>query len=391
MFRRGLGRSAAALVAAIVLVAPAAAEAKNLREEVFDHYVQGLGRNPDPTGFLHFTRNAAGRCAAGLAESGRSLLLSGEYAGRNRSNHQRVYDVYRTILQREPDSGGYSHYRSRLDSGWSWTWVVDTINGSAEAQNRRTSICNVTDLPVRWVHMGDSFSSGTGTRSYYDASCERSWAAYPYLTSIPQGGWTSLRFVACGGAKTGLQGSPNALKDLWQMQLPHLDRATGIVTFSIGGNDANFSAIALQCAKPWPTTCWGDLDKAEAIIRHDLPGRYDRIIAEVKRRSPAARIVLVGYPRLFGPQECNGVGFTSIGEQERMIELINLLASVTSAAASRGGVRYADVRSKFTGHHICTGSNEWINGASSPTSESYHPNSNGHRLGYAPVVGPKIG
>ena len=31
-------------------------------------------------------------------------------------------------------------------------------------------------------------------------------------------------------------------------------------------------------------------------------------------------------------------------------------------------------------------STEWLNGLSSPTSDSYHPNRNGHKLGYEPLV-----
>src|SRR2546422_548278 len=36
-------------------------------------------------------------------------------------------------------------------------------------------------LATRYVALGDSYSSGTGTRTYYDSSCQRSVYAYPDL------------------------------------------------------------------------------------------------------------------------------------------------------------------------------------------------------------------
>src|SRR4051812_3105794 len=36
-------------------------------------------------------------------------------------------------------------------------------------------------LATKYVALGDSYSSGTGTRTFYEASCQRSVYAYPYL------------------------------------------------------------------------------------------------------------------------------------------------------------------------------------------------------------------
>jgi len=49
------------------------------------------------------------------------------------------------------------------------------------------------------------------------------------------------------------------------------------------------------------------------------------------------------------------------------------------------GFVFEDAIPPFTGHAICS-SSEWLNGLSNPTSESYHPNTNGHKLGYEPLV-----
>ena len=43
-----------------------------------------------------------------------------------------------------------------------------------------------------------------------------------------------------------------------------------------------------------------------------------------------------------------------------------------------GGFTFVNPTSKFVGHAVCDNV-EWLNGLSSPTTESYHPNIAGHR------------
>ena len=54
----------------------------------------------------------------------------------------------------------------------------------------------------RYVALGDSYSSGTGTRTYFDSGCQRSTYAYPSLIDVQRPN-TDLVFAACSGAKTG--------------------------------------------------------------------------------------------------------------------------------------------------------------------------------------------
>ena len=75
-----------------------------------------------------------------------------------------------------------------------------------------------------------------------------------------------------------------------------------------------------------------------------------------------------------------------------MNETAELMKSVISAAATRAGTNFVfrDVIPAFIGHAVCDGgggsSTEWINGLSSPTSESYHPKVAGHLNGYYPAI-----
>ncbi len=85
-----------------------------------------------------------------------------------------------------------------------------------------------------YVALGDSYSSGTGTRTYISdgTSCYRSVYAYPSLDAAQLG--LSLTFRACSGAKVA---------DVTNTQLSALTTSTAYVTISVGGNDAGFADV----------------------------------------------------------------------------------------------------------------------------------------------------
>ena len=91
-----------------------------------------------------------------------------------------------------------------------------------------------TSLPASaagsaYVALGDSYSSGVGTRSYLNdgTSCQRSVYAYPSLIASAKG--YALNFRACSGA---------TVADVTNTQLSALSASTAYVTMSVGGNDA---------------------------------------------------------------------------------------------------------------------------------------------------------
>ncbi|WP_279579992.1 SGNH/GDSL hydrolase family protein [Fodinicola feengrottensis] len=159
-----------------------------------------------------------------------------------------------------------------------------------------------------YTALGDSYSSGVGTRSYtYDnTSCKRSNYAYPVLDAQRLG--LTLTFAACSGARV-----PDVLN-----QLGSLSASTADVTVTVGGNDAGFSSVITQCAKPWPYTCGGDIDKAQTYIRNTLPGVLDGLYTKIHTLAPNAKVVVVGYPRLFNGQQCNAGARISPDEMSRL-------------------------------------------------------------------------
>ncbi len=238
-------------------------------------------------------------------------------------------------------------------------------------------------MATKYVALGDSYSSGTGTRTFYESTCQRSVYAYPYLLHNAHPEWTFVD-AACSGAKTG---------DLINTQAASLTSDTNWVTYTIGGNDAGFSSVITTCAQPsWASDCDGAINTAQSYIQNTLPGRLDLVNNTIKSHSPSAKVIVLDYPKLFNGEDCNAFTWFSPSEESRLNQTAEMLRTVESAAASRAGANFIfrDVIPPFVGHAVCDGgggsSTEWINGLSNPTSESYHPKVTGHADGYYPVV-----
>lgn len=232
-----------------------------------------------------------------------------------------------------------------------------------------------------YVALGDSYSSGTGTRSYISdgTSCQRSTYAYPSLIASARG--YSLNFRACSGA---------TVTDVTNTQLSALGSSTSYVSISVGGNDAGFADVLTECATPWwAGDCNGAIDDAQYYINNVLPGRLSTLYASIRSKAPNAKVVVVGYPRIFMGEDCNAGTWFSPAEMTRLNQTADLLNSRTSTQASAKGFSFANPTSRFVGHAVCDDV-EWINGLSNPISESYHPNKAGQASGYTPTVSPLL-
>lgn len=228
-----------------------------------------------------------------------------------------------------------------------------------------------------YVALGDSYSSGTGTRTYINdgTECLRSTYAYASLTAAAKG--YSLNFRACSGA---------VVADVTSTQLSALGSGTRYVTISVGGNDAGFADVLTECALPaWASDCAGAVAAARTFISNTLPARLNTLYASIRTKAPNAKVVVVGYPKIFMGEDCNLATFFSPEDETALNNAVVLINSVTSTAASARGFTFANPVSRFTGHAVCD-STEWINGFSNPVQESYHPNRLGHSNGYLPLV-----
>lgn len=232
-----------------------------------------------------------------------------------------------------------------------------------------------------YVALGDSYSSGVGTRTYISdgTSCQRSNAAFPALLAAQKG--YTLNFRACSGATTAT---------VTNTQLSALTSSTRYVTMSVGGNDAGFANVITECAKPsWSSNCNGAIDTAQSFINNTLPGRLSTLFSSIRSRASTAKVVIVGYPRIFNGEDCNAGTFFSSDEMTRLNATADLLNSKLSSAAAARSYTFANPTSRFVGHAVCADT-EWINGLSNPVSESYHPNTAGHSSGYTPLISPLL-
>ncbi len=155
----------------------------------------------------------------------------------------------------------------------------------------------------QYVALGDSYSSGVGTRTYYNdgTSCQRSPDAYGPLISSARG--YTLSFQACSGAKT---------TDVNSSQLGTLSSTTNMATITIGGNDAGFSNVIINCAAYY-FTCDSAINNANTFIKNQLPGLLDTTYGDIRSHAPNAHVVVLGYPHLFTSdgKTCNFNALTS--------------------------------------------------------------------------------
>ncbi|KQX77406.1 MULTISPECIES: SGNH/GDSL hydrolase family protein [unclassified Streptomyces] len=244
------------------------------------------------------------------------------------------------------------------------------LTGAASAQGAQLAATG------GYVALGDSYSSGVGAGSYISSSgnCKRSTKAYPYLWNAAHGP-SSFTFAACSGARTD---------EVLASQLGGLNSSTGLVSITVGGNDAGFADVMTTCVTGSDSTCLSRINTARAYVDSTLPGRLDTVYSSIRAKAPNARVVVIGYPRFYK------LGTVCLGLSETKRSAINNAADYLDAATARRaaahGFVFGDVRTPFAGHEICSGSSwlhslNWLN-----IGESYHPTASGQSGGYLPVL-----
>ncbi|WP_372410664.1 SGNH/GDSL hydrolase family protein [Streptomyces luteireticuli] len=224
-----------------------------------------------------------------------------------------------------------------------------------------------------YAALGDSFSSGLGAHDYDAASgaCFRSphaygprWAAAHHVADFC--------FPACAGATA---------HDLVTGQLPALGPETALVTLTLGGNDVDYARVMQACSIGLSASCAAEADRAERAMDRTLPARLDEAYAAIAHRAPRARVIVLGYPHLFGGAPCL---IPAPPRAHRLDAAVDHLDAVIADRTRAAGFAYADPRGRFAGHGACA-ADPWINGAGLAVQESYHPNGEGYR-GYESLL-----
>jgi len=219
---------------------------------------------------------------------------------------------------------------------------------------------SAADTPRPLVGLGDSYSSGEANPPFDPAApgCDRSADAWPVLTA-EQLGRPAVN-LACSGAQTKDVVNPYKGQPAQVDALKALRPRPRVVTITIGGNDAGFSTVLGACVL---TDCvdTGAVAAAKVTILTVLPGRLVDTYRAVRKAAPGAKLVVVGYPRLFPRRQAAVTTCPWLTNTERRAvnaagDLLNLEIRL---AAWRAGARYVDVSNTLSGHELCT-SDSWV-------------------------------
>lgn len=240
---------------------------------------------------------------------------------------------------------------------------------------------------VSYVAMGDSYTSGPGLSPAAPESppeCGRAAINYPHLAASALG--LSLTDVSCSGASR-LDFTSAQYADQ-PPQFDALDEGTEVVSVGMGGNDNDiFGRLAYGCAqadesdsseKGAPCKHEYGREEAEAVKQDAAP--YTEAIAQIRTRSPYAKVFIVGAPDIasaHGPGCFEAVPWTPADfHWANSIEL--KFNAMLKKAAKRDGYTFVNVYSDSIGHDVCEGLGvRWIEPLIDPHGAALHPNALG--------------
>ncbi|KND39481.1 SGNH/GDSL hydrolase family protein [Streptomyces acidiscabies] len=260
-----------------------------------------------------------------------------------------------------------------------------------------------------YVALGDSYTAGPKIpgQAGVPAGCQRSDRNYPAVVArhlkVP------LTDVSCTGATIDdLTAAQNTEDGSNAAQFSALNEETRLVTLGIGGNDIGFATTITECVKLGVRYQMGSLlsskgDSAPCREKYDaevgrkidaLGGKLAGALAEVGRRSPDAKVYVVGYPAVFPEQgdSCGRLGLAP-GDVAFLREQERRLNSALKKAASGAGASYVDTYKPSEGLGACAGKGvRWIEPLMpAAPAAPVHPNEKGEAGMAAAVLGVVLG
>jgi hypothetical protein len=245
-----------------------------------------------------------------------------------------------------------------------------------------------------YVSLGDSYTSAplvpfpTGN----PPGCGRSTNNYPSDVArvINPSSFTD---VSCGSATTVNMTQPQSVPGGTNPpQFNGLAAGDQLVTVGIGGNDAGLIGVAETCAEidlfsPTGTACENHYTASGSdpnVAAIDATGpKVAAVIQGIHQLSPAARVLVVGYPDGLpvDGSNCWPVVPLSSGDITYFNSLEQRLNSALSQAASANAATYVDTFTSSIGHDACKLPGvAWVNGIV-PNSVAFplHPNQMGEQ------------
>lgn len=236
--------------------------------------------------------------------------------------------------------------------------------------------------------LGSSFAAGPGLPPTEDKAAMRSGSNYAHMLAGRLG--ASLVDLTVSGATTAtiLNERQRTLTSRFDPQLPGVPAEAELVTITAGGNDLKFIASLLKAAVTSRLRSRVLLRPLGILLGRSEPrgvtdidiertaAGLSSIVDGVHKRAPAAKIVLVDYLTVLGPDSATGKGipFTD-NEIDVFTKTQAGLQSAFVTAAARSGADLVQASALSRDHGL--GSAEpWVFGYRGPRSLSstFHPN-----------------
>ena len=261
--------------------------------------------------------------------------------------------------------------RARQTTAALFVAVALTVSGCGGTDEAVEKTVAATDF----VALGDSYAAGLGAGNYgADANCKQSKdGGYPQLFAKEQTTpFAKVTDASCSGA---------VINDVRFKQLDSLSDTTGVVTLTVGGNDAGWTNSLRACLIGDDTGCAASVKQGVADAQSKLPAALDDLYQSISAKAPNAKVYVLGYPHLVAEPGKSGVTCEQLTDARRKAlnegadDLVELIKGRVEA---QPGFTFVDVREAFKGHEACT-KQPWIHSVGDDLSEAFHPNADGYQ------------
>lgn len=238
--------------------------------------------------------------------------------------------------------------------------------------------------PAKWsiprgstyVALGDSTVTFNETRGYLERNrpLVECWLRYPgtYPKRLAHARGWKLVDGSCGGAQS---------KDYFRDQYKYVKRNARLVTLTYGGNDLRVFKAMDEAARSFGEAT---IYQASPKVQKKVEDRLVRIVLDIAKRAPRAKILLVGYLPLTHGKACPSVPTISpresaaIKKKRDMIDRLLQRAGQRAAKQLPGRVRVMPLRG-VQGHSACEPDEKRYISLLNMQEAWFHTNEAGHR------------
>lgn len=277
-------------------------------------------------------------------------------------------------------------------------------------------------VSLEYVSLGDSYAAGLGQTPLTGQPaefCGQSSSNFPHQLASNLG-LDLTADVSCSNARAAninetAQSDGGTPPTTVPIQTAALSADTDVVTISVGGIDAGFTALAQAClAQTANGPVWGPnpvqptfsapncksflvvngVDTVSAQIVQNAAGNIEEAYAAVRAAAPNAKVIVVGYPAIFPDAAntpangcfapvlngldapfANGFPYTDV-DVEYLHQVEVTLNQVLAAQAAAAGFTFVDNLTPTLSHSACS-EDPYMNRVTIGFSGSLHPNAAG--------------